>query len=116
MKKNIILATFALFALCASAQTDYAKLTQNLPFKMTAVKAPVIPKNEVKLTDFGAVGDGETDDTEALERLFASAAENQKAVYIPAGTYMIRRPLTIKSGMEVYGDGNSSIIKKFPAA
>lgn len=66
--------------------------------------------------DFGAVGDGETDDTDALEALFAKAAELKKAVYIPSGTYMIRRPLTIKSGMEIYGDGNSSIIKKFPAA
>ena len=66
-------------------------------------------------TDFGAVGDGVSDDTEALEALFADAAELEKAVYIPAGTYMIRRPLTIKSGMEVYGDGESSIIKKYRA-
>lgn len=67
--------------------------------------------------DFGAVGDGVTDDTNALEALFAKAAELHMAVYIPTGTYMIRRPLTIKSGMEIYGDGNnSSIIKKFPAA
>jgi hypothetical protein len=66
-------------------------------------------------TDYGAVGDGVTDDTEALEALFADAAELQKAAYIPAGTYMIRRPLTIKSGMEVYGDGESSIIKKYRA-
>ena len=67
-------------------------------------------------SDFGAVGDGETDDTAALEALFAAAADLNKAVYIPSGTYMIRRPLTLKSGMEIYGDGNSSVIKKFPAA
>ena len=66
--------------------------------------------------DYGAVGDGVADDTEALERLFADAAQYKIAVYIPAGTYMIRRPLTLKSGMEIYGDGESSIIKKIPAA
>ena len=66
-------------------------------------------------TDYGALGDGISDDTEALEALFADAAELKKAAYIPAGTYMIRRPLTIKSGMEVYGDGESSIIKKYRA-
>ena len=66
-------------------------------------------------TDYGAVGDGETDDTAPLEALFADAARLHKAVYIPSGTYMIRRPLTIKSGMEIYGDGESSVIKKFRA-
>ncbi len=72
-------------------------------------------KSFLKATDYGAVGDGQTDDTEALEALFADAAELKKAAYIPAGTYMIRRPLTIKSGMEVYGDGDQSVIKKFRA-
>lgn len=65
--------------------------------------------------DYGARGDGVTDDTAALETLFADAAELHKAAYIPAGTYMIRRPLTIKSGMEIYGDGPNSIIKKYRA-
>lgn len=67
-------------------------------------------------TDYGAVGDGVTDDTQALEALFADAARFHKAAYIPTGTYMIRRPLTLSSGMEIYGDGDNSVIKKFPAA
>ena len=75
-----------------------------------------VSQGSLSATDFGAVGDGVTDDTEALERLFATAAAKKMAVYIPRGTYMIRRPLTLVSGMEVYGDGFTSIIKKFPAA
>ena len=75
-----------------------------------------VSQGSLSATDFGAVGDGVTDDTEALEQLFATAAAKKMAVYIPKGTYMIRRPLTIMSGMEVYGDGFTSIIKKFPAA
>ena len=75
-----------------------------------------VAEGSLSATDFGAVGDGVTDDTEALERLFATAAAKKMAVYIPKGTYMIRRPLTIMSGMEIYGDGYTSIIKKFPAA
>jgi len=73
-------------------------------------------KGYLTATEYGAVGDGVTDDTSALEALFADAAESGKAVYFPAGTYMIRRPLTLKSGMEIYGDGENSIIKKIPAA
>lgn len=70
----------------------------------------------ISAKEYGAVGDGVTDDTEALERAFADAARMHVALYIPSGTYMTRRPLTLKSGMEIYGDGNSTIIKKFPAA
>ncbi len=70
----------------------------------------------ISAKDYGAVGDGVTDDTQALERAFADAARLHVSLYIPSGTYMIRRPLTIKSGMEIYGDGDNSIIKKFPAA
>lgn len=62
--------------------------------------------------DYGAVGDGVTDDTPALEALFADGFEKKLPIYIPEGTYMIRRPLTIKSGMEIYGDGVNTIIKK----
>ena len=70
----------------------------------------------ISVKDYGAVGDGVTDDTEAMERAFAYAGQNRLSLYVPKGTYMIRRPLTIMSGMEIYGDGFSSIIKKFPAA
>ena len=70
----------------------------------------------ISAKDYGAVGDGVTDDTQALECAFADAARLHVALYVPAGTYMIRRPLTLKSGMEVYGDGDNTVIKKFPAA
>ena len=75
-----------------------------------------LTRGVISVRDYGAVGDGETDDTEAMERAFAYAGANKVALYVPAGTYMIRRPLTIMSGMEIYGDGYNSIIKKFPAA
>lgn len=60
---------------------------------------------------YGAVGDGMTDDTEVLEKLFADAYTQKKAVCFEPGTYLIRRSLTLRSGMEVYGV-NATIKKK----
>ena len=72
-------------------------------------------RGQISVKDYGAVGDGVVDDTEAMEKAFDAAARMHVSLYIPAGTYIIRRPLTLKSGMEVYGDGNATIIKKKPA-
>lgn len=60
--------------------------------------------------DFGAVGDGETDDTDALEVLFELAFLLKKAVYFEPGTYIICRSLLLRSGMEIYG--KDATIKK----
>ena len=83
-------------------------LTLFLAWMAVAVSA----QNTYDILTFGAKGDGVTDDTEALERAFDAAAELHVSLYIPAGTYLIHRPMPLKSGMEVYGDGNSTIIRK----
>ena len=62
--------------------------------------------------NYGAVGDGVTDDTAALETAFADAYSQKKPLVFNDGTYLIRRPLTLRSGMEVYGVGNATIKKK----
>ena len=70
-------------------------------------------RGRISAKDYGAIGDGVTDDTEPLERAFAAAAQMHVSLYIPAGTYLIRRPMPLVSGMEVYGDGsNRTIIRK----
>ena len=56
------------------------------------------------------MGDGVTDDTQALENLFDAAFRMHKAIFFDPGTYLIRRALTLRTGMEIYGD--SATIKK----
>tara|TARA_B100001057_G_scaffold159366_1_gene159965 strand:- start:2742 stop:4325 length:1584 start_codon:yes stop_codon:yes gene_type:complete len=68
--------------------------------------------------DFGAVGDGTTDDTEAINRAFKelfcreASVETRRALFFPAGTYKISAPLKIPAFAKMLGDGmDSSIIK-----
>lgn len=68
--------------------------------------------------DFGAKGDGSTDDTAAINRalyqLFSRTTntEIRRALFFPAGTYIVTDVLKIPTYAKLVGDGhNSSIIK-----
>jgi hypothetical protein len=66
------------------------------------------------VTQFGAKGDGTTDDHKAFADAVASVS-GQGAVYIPEGTYLIKSPLTIGSSVVLRGAGydKSHIIFNF---
>lgn len=68
--------------------------------------------------DFGAVGDGETDDSEAINRalyqLFCREVntEIRRSLFFPAGTYKISETILIPPYAKLYGEGpDSSIIQ-----
>lgn len=58
----------------------------------------------VSIKDFGAVGDGVVDDTDALEAAIAS----DRKIYIPSGTYKITNQISIPSGTVIVGDGSEN--------
>lgn len=60
----------------------------------------------VTARDFGAVGDGVTDDTAALQRVFAAALAGQEAriVKIPPGRYRVTQPIRVRTAER--GPGN----------
>jgi hypothetical protein len=59
---------------------------------------------------YGAVGDGTTDDTTALQRALTVSANGGGAAYLPHGTYLTTVALTAASSSSMYGDGRQSII------
>jgi hypothetical protein len=61
----------------------------------------------VSAKDYGAAGDGLTDDTTALQ----AALTHARAVYLPPGTYKISNTLTVGFGQTLCGAGQASIIK-----
>ncbi len=53
--------------------------------------------------DFGAVGDGVADDTEAIQRAIDRAAENGATVCLPPGKYRVAGSLSVKAGVTLKG-------------
>ena len=68
----------------------------------------------VNVKDFGAVGDGETDDTEAIQASATLAGKRRCRVYIPRGTYMIKEGIGLPSNVVVYGDGIGKTVVSMP--
>lgn len=85
-----------------------------------AVNRPINLKlaETVSVLDFGATGDGTTDDTTAIQNALNSGA---KSVYIPAGTYKTTATIVRPNLVLLHGDGsfastivayhNNSIVK-----
>lgn len=72
------------------------------------------PVGENVVTDHGAVGDGITDDTQAIKDAIAACAPNH-AVYFPNGTYLITDQILIdKNFIVIRGEDMYQTILKFP--
>ncbi|MGP0094483.1 MAG: glycosyl hydrolase family 28-related protein [Xanthobacteraceae bacterium] len=66
--------------------------------------------------DFGAVGNGVADDTQAIQSALnaVSKSGNSPVLYIPAGTYLVTQTVTIKSALSISvigADPNTTTLK-----
>ena len=65
----------------------------------------------VSVKDFGAVGDGTTDDTAAIQNAINYVTSVKGKLYFPTGTYLHATTLIFKNNVIYYGDGQGSILK-----
>lgn len=62
--------------------------------------------------DYGATGDGSTDDTLAIQATF-TAAGNNAVIYFPSGTYITAfLDYDTKAGLTIRGQGHTSVLKR----
>ena len=108
--KKFLFAIMALVAVAAYAQNPYDKYYTNLPCAVEHVWPVVIPDYTVTLTDFGAVGDGVTDCSEA----FAAAIKQLKKqggghLLVPDGKWLTG-PIKLISNFDLHLADNATIV------
>jgi hypothetical protein len=70
----------------------------------------------VSVKDFGAAGDGVTDDTSAVQAAATACKASGQALYFPAGTYLLTPNQVDVAEIETFGDGANSILQSTGAA
>ncbi|KAL2132211.1 hypothetical protein VTI74DRAFT_4067 [Chaetomium olivicolor] len=80
-------------------------LSGNTYYSRSKPQYEELPASEfLSARDAGAKGDGTTDDTTALNKLFATAAASNKIVFLDAGMYVVTSTLHIPAGSRIFGE------------
>lgn len=75
---------------------------------LTKVTYAMIADAAINAKDYGATGDGTTDDTVGFQAACAAALADQKVMYLPAGTYKLTGKVEVPFGM--IGDGSDNTL------
>ena len=85
-------------------------LYKGIEFDMPRVQEPQIPAHRVSITEFGAVGDGLTKNTQAFEKaIAAAAAKGGGTVVIPRGLWLTG-PIVLRSNINLHAEAGSMVI------
>lgn len=82
-----------------------AEAFQNLPAPLL-LPYPQIPGNVIDIKNLGAKGDGVSNDTGPILKALA----DHDRIFFPSGTYLVRRPLVIRPGQQIFGSAFSVIL------
>jgi Pectate lyase superfamily protein len=79
----------------------------------------VLNESVINVKDYGAVGDGVTDDTAAIQNVLNQISLVRPSLFFPSGRYKVTSPLNLTSqgsgtGGIYHGEGYSSTIEYYP--
>jgi len=110
--KKFIIFTISLFTLQAecqvipvSRQVDWSLALHSYDFK--------VPVNEVNVMDFGATGNGTTNDQSAVYYAIASLNGHLGYIYFPPGNYLMTSPISLPDSAILKGASSSFSVLKF---
>lgn len=122
--KTSILRTFVMSMVCTFALAGCQSQTQkpdqgnasfeayfeDLPFEMEIFDRPEFPDRSVNILDYGAVGDGITMNTEAINKAIEElAAQGGGTVVIPAGIWYTG-PIRLLDHINLHAEANALVI------
>ncbi|MBO5693248.1 MAG: glycoside hydrolase family 28 protein, partial [Tidjanibacter sp.] len=108
--KRLLLWVVALMATLTIQAQDYSSYYQNLPVEMPTPVLAEIPELTVLLTNFGAVGDGLTLNTDAFNKAIASLSKQGGGhLVVPAGIWLTG-PIALKDNIDLHLEKNAIIM------
>lgn len=99
-----------------SSVTDsvYAGKGGGIPGQIEQIMEMLGNRCSENVKNYGAVGDGNTDDTAAIQAAIdAVSVKGGGIVCVPCGTYMTSAPILMKSRVFLQGEGEVSIIRAY---
>lgn len=91
----------------AAAPTTFAQDRVAHPTFWQAIGGGSASFGEYSVKNFGATGNGTTDDTAA----FRQALSELRAVFVPEGTYKLTAPLVLTENQFLFGNGAASVLQ-----
>jgi hypothetical protein len=109
------------WALLSNSKSSSTQINYLAPGSSTTKEVSSKLAEQLSVKDFGAVGDGVTDDTAAIQAALDAAAAPTvngigKAVFVPSGKYKTTATLELKEGTRFYGQQGTSVIDVQPSA
>lgn len=94
----------------AGEESKYAYLYKDLPFEMPLLSTPSFPEKEVKITDFGGVGNGINLNTEAFAKAINHlSASGGGRLIVPSGVWFTG-PIVLKSNINLHLEDRAIIL------
>ena len=101
-RRNLLALWMTFVCLSLSAQNPYRQYTDNVPFPMPEIKAPVFPNCTINLRDYGAKGDGSSLCTDAFAKAINElSAKGGGKLIVPQGVWFTG-PIELKSNVNLH--------------
>ena len=105
-----VLCSKAVAQRAGSSAQEIKAYTTNLPFPMPEVRLPQIPVRRMSIVEFGAVGDGHTMNTKAIDdAIRACTNQGGGTVVVPPGVWLTG-PIRLDNNIELHLDAGALVL------